>query len=151
MDLYALRRSALNLCAGAVLVAAMICGASDPSAAQSLRKSHPNHIETPSTRSPSPDKSPRMNKPHSDPFKAGVIWRVEGSFAEMTQISRELSQGCRRGIFGRIAGGFADFDNLRVPAAPVRGLYNPTRLQVFYPVYFFRYEHTTHCKVYVPR
>ena len=56
-----------------------------------------------------------------------------------------------RAQFQRVAGGYADFDDLRVVAAPPRGLVNRSGITLLFPVYFFRYENSTNCQVFVPQ
>lgn len=119
--------------------------------AAELDRTTPGHM-SPSRRDRSFKwKTEPFNKPQIDPFKAGVIWRADGPFSKHTRFEGELSRACREGLFARRAGGFGDFEDVRVPAAPVAGVYNPTRLILRYPIYFFRYESTTRCQVYRPR
>jgi len=136
--------------AGAILPLA----APSPADAQSgLRRTSPNHL-TPAPRRMDRyeiPESPKHYKPHINPFKAGTIWFANGTFSERSKFERDLSEACRNGRFKRVAGGFADFDDLRVQAAPPRGIQNKARLPLMAPVYFFRYEGTTNCQVYSPR
>jgi hypothetical protein len=120
-------------------------------AAADLERTTPGHMSPSRRGNTFKWRTEPFNKPQIDPFKAGVIWRAAGSFKENTRFEGGLSRACREGLFARVAGGFGDFGDVRVPAAPVAGVYNPTRLILRYPIYFFRYENTTRCQVYRPR
>lgn len=125
-----------------------------PAEAETLRRTDPGHVRGESPGAYQPPRSyptPRFHKPHVDPFAAGVIWLAQGMFSERAKSNGPLSRACREGRLKRVAGGYADFDDLRVTAAPPRGLVNRTGIPLDFPIYFFRYESSTNCQVYVPQ
>ena len=125
-----------------------------PAAAQTLRRTDPGHLQgvPPGTyQAPRSYPTPRFHKPHRDPFASGVIWLAQGKFAERAKSDGPLSRACREGLLKRVAGGFADFNDMRVPAAPPRGMVNRSGIVLDYPIYFFRYESSSNCQVFVPQ
>lgn len=141
--------------AGLLVLAPGMWGAGAGSAAaQSLRRTDPGHLQGAprgTYETPRSYPTPRFHKPHIDPYAAGVIWLAQGTFSERAKSNAPLSRACREGRLKRVAGGFADFDDLRVPAAPPRGLVNRTGIPLDFPIYFFRYESSTNCQVFVPQ
>lgn len=154
------RKISALLSAATLLVGLALCtigfhtALSTPAAAQALKRTDPGHMQGAprgTYKSPRPYPSPRFHKPHQNPFAAGVIWIADGAFSERAKSNGPLSQACREGRFGRVAGGYADFDDVRVTAAPPRGLVNRSGITLLFPIYFFRYENSTNCQVYVPQ
>ena len=141
--------------ASMIVLALDFCGPGRGTAdAQTLRRTDPGHQQGAprgTYEAPRSYPTPRFHKPHQDPFAAGVIWLAQGTFAERAKSDAPLSRACREGLLKRVAGGYADFNNLRVPAAPPRGLINRSGIALVFPIYFFRYESSTNCQVYVPQ